>query len=110
MEDAMSTDDISTETALTISKQIAMALAVGLALVGCASTPENLQRASATSLGMPGRYVISDVQRDPMSVSWTATAQGGETYACSADDMVRRTSCSPRREVTVRHMPPASSP
>jgi hypothetical protein len=64
-------------------------------LAGCASSSAELQRATATSVGgnlAPDQVAIVDVNRGLTEVSWTATA-GGRNYACSADDMVRRTSC-----------------
>jgi hypothetical protein len=68
-------------------------------LFGCASTTDNLQRATAMSIGgnnvQPDRVVIADVQRGVMDISWTAEV-GGSRYACSADDMVRRPYCARR--------------
>lgn len=69
-------------------------LAAGL--LGCASTDDSLQRATAITIGShvpTQRIAISDVDRGMTSVSWTATANG-LAYACSADDMVRRPYCS----------------
>ena len=66
-----------------------------MALAGCASTPDNLQRETARSLGTPTSDVtISNVDRGMMSVSWRATTPSGE-FECSADDMVRRVHCTP---------------
>jgi hypothetical protein len=73
----------------------ALALA---ALSGCASTTDNLQRATAMSISgnvTPDRVVIADVQRGVSDVSWSASV-GGSQYACSADDMVRRPYCARR--------------
>ena len=73
------------------------ALLAIVALSGCASSSENLQRATAMSIPghvRPNDVAIFDVQRGMMDVSWAANA-GGLNYACSADDMVRRPYCSP---------------
>ena len=72
--------------------------ATGLALSACASTVENLQRATAISINrnvLADSIVISDIQRRATSVSWTAMAPTG-TYSCTADDMVRRPYCASR--------------
>ena len=74
-------------------------LAVLIVLTGCASSVDNLQRASAVSIGRnvrPENIRISDVQRGITDVSWTATPSGGPTYVCGADDMVRHPSCAMR--------------
>lgn len=66
-----------------------------IALAGCASTPDNLQRETARSLGVPSSEVtILSVDRGMMSVEWRATTPSGE-FECSADDMVRRVHCTP---------------
>ena len=72
-----------------------------ISVVGCASSPVNLQRETARVLGnrvSPEGVEVSNISRSLMSVTWTATAQG-KHYRCSADDMVRRPSCveEPRR-------------
>lgn len=67
------------------------------ALAGCASSTDNLQRASATFMGhnvSPENVGVSNVQRGATEVRWTATAPNGTAYSCSADDMVRRPSCA----------------
>ena len=74
-------------------------LAVLIVLTGCASSVDNLQRASAVSIGknvLPENIRISDVQRGITDVRWTATLFGGLAYICSADDMVRHSSCATR--------------
>lgn len=74
-------------------------LALMVVLTGCASSVDNLQRASAASIGRniaPGNIRISDVQRGITDVRWTAVPSGGPTYICSADDMVRHASCATR--------------
>lgn len=62
---------------------------------GCASTVDNLQRATAQTIGnntSPESVAISNVDRGVTNVKWDATAPSGR-YACSADDMVRRPYC-----------------
>lgn len=69
-----------------------------LALAGCASSTENLQRATAMSIGgniAPEQIAVADVSRGITDVRWTASA-AGQTYSCSADDMVRRPYCARR--------------
>jgi hypothetical protein len=66
-----------------------------LMLLGCASSPVNLQRETARVIGQqvsPSSVTVSNVDRGWRSVSWTATA-GGRSYQCSADDMVKRPYC-----------------
>jgi hypothetical protein len=66
-----------------------------MSLVGCASSPVNLQRETARVLGQqvhPSSIEVSNIDRSIRSVTWTATAQG-RSYQCSADDMVRRPYC-----------------
>ena len=74
------------------------AVASIFALAGCASSTDNLQRATAMSVPgnlSPDRITVANVDRGASSVSWTADA-AGKTYACSADDMVRRPYCARR--------------
>ena len=74
-------------------------LALMIVLTGCASSVDNLQRASAVSIGrsvLPENIRISDVQRGITDVRWTATPFGGPAYICSADDMVKHPSCATR--------------
>lgn len=63
-------------------------------LAGCASTDENLQRATATEIGntRTGDVTVSSVNRKATSVSWQAKAPTG-CYECDADDNVRRVHC-----------------
>jgi hypothetical protein len=66
-----------------------------MSLVGCASSPSNLQRETARLLGPqlpPSSVEVSNIDRSIRSVTWTATARG-RSYQCSADDMVRRPYC-----------------
>lgn len=66
-----------------------------LVIGGCASTDDNLQRASAMAIGNntdPSTVTVSDIDRGATSVKWMATTPAGR-YACSADDMVRRPYC-----------------
>ena len=69
-------------------------LAAILALAGCASTTENLQRESARSIGdvQPETVKVSNVNRGATSVTWDAESTKGP-YGCSADDMIRRMLC-----------------
>lgn len=64
-------------------------------LSSCASTIENVQRETARSIGgdlLPDKVVVKDINRSAMSVKWNAETPKG-TYACSADDMMRRVLC-----------------
>lgn len=63
-------------------------------LAACASSNDNLQRASAIEIGntRTGDVTVSDVNRKAMSVSWKAKAPAG-CYECDADDMVRKVHC-----------------
>jgi tRNA A37 threonylcarbamoyladenosine dehydratase len=69
-------------------------LALGAAVVGCASTSENLQRETARNIGDvdPDKVTVSNVNRGVTSVRWDAETPKGP-YSCSADDMVRRVHC-----------------
>ncbi len=72
------------------------ASAAALALAGCASTTENLHRATAMSIGggiAPERIMVAKVERGVSDVKWTADTPRG-TFECSADDMVRRPYCA----------------
>lgn len=44
---------------------------------------------------LPEAVTVSDIARSATSVKWTAKAEG-QTYSCSADDMVRRPYCAKR--------------
>lgn len=68
-------------------------------LVGCASTPDNLARETARSIGglRSDQVTISDVKRSASSVSWVATTPSG-VYDCEADDMVRRVNAVKREK------------
>jgi|APIni6443716594_1056825.scaffolds.fasta_scaffold1937039_1 hypothetical protein len=64
-------------------------------LAGCASSIENVQRETARSVGgdvLPDKVVIKDLDRRATSVKWSAETPKG-SYACSADDMMRRVLC-----------------
>ncbi len=70
-------------------------LAALVSLGACASATDNLSRATAMTIGNntdPDAVAVSDVERGATSVKWTAKTASG-TYACSADDMVRRPYC-----------------
>jgi hypothetical protein len=77
----------------SISRALGLAALTGL-LCGCASTDDNLQRASATQIGntLTKDVAVSNVNRKATSVSWSAKAPSG-CYECDADDMVRRPHC-----------------
>ena len=62
-----------------------------LFLVGCASTPDNLARETARTIGglTSSQVTVSEVKRGATSVSWVAKTPSG-VYDCEADDMVRR--------------------
>lgn len=75
-------------------KKLCATLAIA-ALAGCASSTEGLQRGTSLSLGghvLPSTIAIADVDRGAAAVSWTARVDGN-TYACSADDMLRHPVC-----------------
>jgi len=81
------------KTLLKLSGWTAIAV---LAVAGCASTDNNLQRETARSIGgnvTPEQVTVSNIDRGATSVKWQAVAPGGR-YACSADDMVRRVLCT----------------
>ena len=63
-------------------------------LCSCASTTENLERATADEIGntLTSDVSVSNVQRKATSVAWSAEAPSG-CYECDADDMVRRVHC-----------------
>lgn len=67
---------------------------VTASLLGCASTPENLQRETARSIGglTSDQVTVTNVQRGVTNVSWKAETPNGR-YSCEADDMVRRVNC-----------------
>lgn len=63
-------------------------------LCSCASTNENLQRATAQDIGntLTADVSVSNVNRKATSVSWSAK-KASDCYQCDADDMVRRVHC-----------------
>ena len=73
-----------------MKKTIAI-ISAAILFVGCASTPDNLARETARSIGglRSDQVTITDVKRGLTSVSWVATTPTG-IYDCEADDMVRR--------------------
>jgi hypothetical protein len=76
-------------------KKEIIALVTILGLAGCASSIENVQRETARSIGgdvLPDKVVVKDLDRRATSVKWNAETPKG-TYACSADDMMRRVLC-----------------
>lgn len=75
-------------------KKAFLSLSLAVAVVGCASTTENLQRESARSIGdvTPEAVTVKNVNRSATSVKWEAESPKG-AYSCSADDMVRRVLC-----------------
>jgi len=68
-----------------------------LSCAACASTGDNIQRETARSIGTvaPEDVQVSAVQRGATNVKWEASTPQGR-YACSADDMMRRTYCVKR--------------
>ncbi len=76
-----------------LSRAIGLAALIGM-LSACASTNDNLQRATATEVGntRTSDVAVTNVNRKATSVSWTAKAPAG-CYECDADDMVRKVHC-----------------
>lgn len=65
-------------------------------IAGCASNIQSLQRESARYIGnsfKPTDIQVTEVKRGLMNVGWKATTPNGDTYDCSADDMLRRVNC-----------------
>lgn len=77
----------------TITRALSLATLTAM-LCACASTNDNLQRATAVEIGntRTGDVTVSDINRKATSVSWTAKAPAG-CYECDADDMVRKVHC-----------------
>jgi hypothetical protein len=74
---------------------VAIGLLLLTSVVGCASNYANLQRETARTIGtqvLPSQVEVFNVSRGLTSVTWHASAQG-RSYACSADDMVKRPYC-----------------
>jgi hypothetical protein len=69
-------------------------LLIALMLTSCASSIENLQRATADKVGntRTADVRIYGVKRGATNVSWIAKTPTG-CYECDADDMVRRVHC-----------------
>lgn len=67
---------------------------IGVGLTSCASSIENLQKATASNIsGVSSSDVaVTGVDRGATSVSWVAAAKG-QNYKCEADDMVRKVNC-----------------
>jgi len=80
-------------------KRLLIITAATMILVGCASTPNNLARETARTIGgiTSDQVTISDVKRGATSVSWVATTPSG-VYDCEADDMVRRVNAVKRQQ------------
>ena len=75
---------------------------ISIAIVACASNVGNLQRATASTISptpLPDSVRVTEVSRAAASVKWVATVPGGDTYDCSADDMVRRPVCAKRKKL-----------
>jgi PBP1b-binding outer membrane lipoprotein LpoB len=74
--------------------KIALLLFLSLFLFSCASTSENLHRATANEVGntLTKDVTIYNVNRGMSSVSWQAKTPSG-CYECDADDMVRHVHC-----------------
>ncbi len=79
---------------MTQAARFFIVLIVLIALGGCASTTQNLQRETARNIGdiHPDKVTVSNVDRGVTSVRWEAETPKG-SYSCSADDMVRRVHC-----------------
>jgi hypothetical protein len=73
-----------------------------LFFMGCASTPDNLARETARTIGglTSDQVTISNVVRGATSVRWVATTPSG-IYDCEADDMVRRVNAVKRAKETL---------
>jgi len=68
----------------------------GVAIVGCASTPANLQKETAKSIGgnvTSGQVNVFSIDRGAIDVTWKASTPTGN-YDCNADDMVRHVECT----------------
>lgn len=77
-------------------KKIFLVVIFLMAMSGCASNIQNLQRATAMSIEgdyLPEDIQVDDIDRSAMNVNWSATTRHGKKYRCSADDMVRKTVC-----------------
>lgn len=76
-----------------VTRTIGLIPLTGL-LGGCASSNDNLQRATAQEIGntLTNDVAVSDVNRKATNVSWKAKAPAG-CYQCDADDMVRKVHC-----------------
>ena len=86
---------VPTHGKTSMNAKYLIVFAVVAATAACQSSQENLQRATAMSVGnglSPQSVNVSDVDRGMTSVTWNAATPLGR-YACSADDMVRRPYC-----------------
>ena len=68
---------------------------IALSLVSCASSIENLQRATASKIDGASMNQISvdNIDRGVTSVTWDATYDNNN-YKCDSDDMVRNVNSS----------------
>jgi hypothetical protein len=71
-----------------------LVFSVAFLICSCATSLENLQRATANEVGntLTKEVKIFNVKRGVTSVSWQAKTPTG-CYECDADDMVRRVHC-----------------
>lgn len=79
-----------------MNKPISMLVTFFL-ISGCASTENNLQFATARSIGNVAAedVQLKNVDRGMTSVKWDANTKT-DAYKCSADDMLRRVYCVKR--------------
>ncbi len=82
-----------------ILKPVFTLIAAIILFAGCASTPENLARETARTIGglRSDQVNVSDVKRGATHVRWVATTPSG-VYDCEADDMVRRVNAVKREK------------
>jgi hypothetical protein len=66
-----------------------------LCLAACSGSTPELQAVSAQDTGCPANEIsISNSNVGITTADWTAACRG-KTYACSGDDMLHHTTCSP---------------
>lgn len=74
---------------------------------GCASSEANLQRESARVIGngtSPEKVTVLDIDRGISDVKWVAKTPG-DSFNCSADDMLRRVYCAKQSSISLRKKP-----
>ena len=85
---------------------------IGAALLGCASTASDLQRATAFFLGgdvNESQVSVTDVERGSAAVRWKAIAPTG-SYDCSADEHLQRVQCVNLEQRPVLQQPGSQGP